>query len=35
MTAQIHDIIVWRGHHYQLVGVGGSIAAAEIAGGIA
>jgi len=23
MTAQVHDIIVWRGHDYQLVGVQG------------
>jgi hypothetical protein len=22
-TAQVHDIIVWRGHDYQLVGVQG------------
>jgi hypothetical protein len=28
MTAQIHDIIVWRGHDYQLVGVDGLMVAA-------
>jgi hypothetical protein len=26
MTAQIHDILVWRGHDYQLVGVDGLMA---------
>jgi hypothetical protein len=23
MTARVHDIIVWRGHDYQLVGLQG------------